>query len=85
MLTSLKRVIQEQAVRETEAVFGPLRERIGTAREKLEGLLVRLPVVFFFFFSCPFSAVGLCFSFESICLVRVSYTAVWELADRGPG
>ena len=31
---------QEQAVRETEAVFGPLRERIGNARERLEGLLV---------------------------------------------
>lgn len=31
---------QKQAVEETKAVFGPLRERITAAVEKLEGLLV---------------------------------------------
>lgn len=53
--------IQEQAIRETEAVFGPLRERIAGARERLEGLVVvsstHLSILsiylssFFFFFS----------------------------------
>lgn len=53
---------QEQAVRETEAVFGPLRERIGNARERLEGLLVcpsihpsSLLLFFFLFFFSSFS------------------------------
>ena len=31
---------QEQAVEETKAVFGPLRERIKGAVERLEGVLV---------------------------------------------
>ena len=40
MLMCLPWPKQKQAVEETKAVFGPLRERIAAAVEKLEGLLV---------------------------------------------
>lgn len=43
MLTFLLGAEQKQAVEETKAVFGPLRERIAGAVEKLERLLVGSP------------------------------------------
>ena len=44
---------QKQAVEETKAVFGPLRERIAAAVEKLEGLLVS-----FLFSLCVFLSLA---------------------------
>ena len=39
---------QKQALEETKAVFGPLRERIDAAVEKVEGMLVRSSSFSFF-------------------------------------
>lgn len=45
---------KKQAIEETKAVFAPLREKLLTAAENLEQLLVSLPPSFFFF-PFPFS------------------------------
>ena len=54
---------QNRAISETKAIFGPLRERIAAAVERVEGMLVSFLfprfwafvccAVFFFFFSGP--------------------------------
>lgn len=43
-------MLQKQAIEETKAVFGPLKEKIGAAVEKLEGLLVS----FLFLWNCRY-------------------------------
>ncbi len=59
---------QNRAISETKAIFGPLRERIAAAVERVEGMLVSFLfprfwafvccAVFFFFFSFFFLALA---------------------------